>query len=459
MVTSISSLSNMENMLYGGKFFALNNQAVPNMMNNYMAGSYNYGACNPYMAYNPSFQMNPYTQNAAGVMQNGQVSQVQTPQKVNFTANDEKALQEFYKKENTTKQDWSGVPSSIAMMGMFECAQNMLHPINAVKAIKDTNKVFNLADDAIKAIWTTKPGIAQNAYSALNAVNRAAKPKWFFQKWFMKPIDAAEAAKLNKIMKDALVEGTDDAIINATETIKAGLGCDGRIPELFGRIKSIFTGKKYVAPTPTSRIAAKQAEIAEAVAKSKQALADTKAAAATGNVITKATGFSLQGALKQGLKEGKVMAIFGLIADAPKIISAYKDGGWDSALKQVAQSGARSVVDGLGWTVGRAAGTAIGTKVGTMIGTAICPGLGTAVGAIIGFGCAAIGSVLASKAFHAIVPTDEATKLAAEKATKTEQGRQQLLMTVQQKIQSGQEVDQQTLQAAQKLALQYGAVA
>ena len=185
--------------------------------------------------------------------------------------------------------------------------------------------------------------------------------------------------------------------------------------------------------------------------------------AATTTAATAAKGFNLgtvmKGALKQGMKEGKAFAIFGLLIDSPKIITAYKEGGIGSALKQTGQSGIRSLIDGIGWTVGRAAGTALGTKIGTVIGTAICPGVGTAIDGLIGFLGGAVGSILASKISHAIIPSDEATKIGAEKATKTNEGQQQLLTMVMQKAQSGEKIDPQVLQAAQKMAVQYGAVA
>ena len=160
----------------------------------------------------------------------------------------------------------------------------------------------------------------------------------------------------------------------------------------------------------------------------------------------------MTGLLKQGLKEGKTFALFGMLIDSPKIISAYQNGGMGSAITQTFQTGVRSVADGIGWTLGRAVGTAVGTKVGAAIGTAVCPGLGTAVGAVIGFLGGAAGSILASKFTHSLMPTDEATKLEAEKQKKTPEGNAQLLSLVLQKVQAGEKVPDKVLASAQNVA-------
>ena len=199
---------------------------------------------------------------------------------------------------------------------------------------------------------------------------------------------------------------------------------DGYIPTLWNKI----TGGKNL--TPQERIAKKAADIEKAV--------NAPAAVRPG----------MTGLLKQGLKEGKTFALFGMLIDSPKIISAYQNGGMGSAITQTFQTGVRSVADGIGWTLGRAVGTAVGTKVGAAIGTAVCPGLGTAVGAVIGFLGGAAGSILASKFTHSLMPTDEATKLEAE----TPEGNAQLLSLVLQKVQAGEKVPDKVLASAQNVA-------
>lgn len=459
MTHSLSDLNNMSMNLYGTPYMPyVYSQANANGYTNY---SNNVGG-NAYNNMNSVF--NGYGSTTYPLMQNYEqpIQNDSAKTSITFTASEKEALKDFYKESNSIVQNWSGLPMSVAMIGLMEQPQNMFHPINACKAIKHTDKIFDLSASNIKKLWTSKPDIMQDAYSALNSINRNAQNKFpIIQKWFVKPIkDEKVVANLNKIMKDALADGSDEAIIKATETLRAAKGCDGYIPSAFARVKALFTGKKYVAPTPTSRIANKVDIIDKAVAEKMSKRVATSPAASTS---TLATGFNLgttlKGAMKQSVKEGKTMAIFGLVLDLPKIISAGKNGGFDSALKQVAQSGLRSVVDGIGWTLGRAAGTAIGTKVGAALGTAICPGVGTAIGGLIGFVGGAVGSIVTSKLFHMIMPTDEATKLEAEKVVETDEGKKQLLTMVMQKSQSGEKLDPNVLKAAEKLALQYGAVA
>ena len=504
MVASFESLNNMSMNLYGRPYMPyVLGQSAANGYSNYYTGAYqatpsfqsvpnsiytaqsNYGYTNP--TYTTAYGNTSYSGYGANYSNYPNYSAYQTPQvaqtysqpqaskkattSVAFTAAEQEALKDFYKKENSMEQDWSGIPMSMAMIALMEQTQTMLHPINSCTAIKKTQEILNLSNPKFAKAWKEMPDLAQDLFTELNAVNRNAKGKIpVLQRWFVKP--NARGAELGaQFAKEAIEEGTEEAYIKAIEKIKASKGCDGYIPSFFARIKAFVTGKEYKAPTPDSRLAAKAESIEKAV-KDKLAQRTTTAtasgatatASATAAVTTTAAkGFNLasvmKGALKQGVKEGKAFAIFGLLIDLPKIITSYKEGGFGSALKQTAQTGVRSVIDGIGWTVGRAAGTALGTKLGTAIGTAICPGVGTAIGGVIGFLGGAVGSILASKISHAIIPTDEATKIGAEKATKTEEGKQELLKMVMNKAQSGEQLDPQVLQAAQKMAMQYGAVA
>ncbi len=437
MTLPINSLANMEYMLYGGALGA--NPNCPSYVNGYKAANNNlYGGY-----YNPSYYNNPYynwqnsgvyNQRAQGAAsQSGVISQ---PAAANTTAKttaasakDIDTLADFYKESNTYVQKWGDIGTSALMIGFMENPQVLKHPINSIKAIKVTNQVFDKSNPAIKALWEKNPQLMQKAYGQLHAINRSAQKKFpIIQKWFQKPISETSRKELEKIMADAIKSGDEKAILRATETLKASRGMDGYLPTLWNKITG---GKNY---TPQERIARKAADIEKAV--------NAPAAVKPG----------MTGLLKQGLKEGKTFALFGMLIDLPKIISAYKNGGADSALTQTVQSGLKSVADGIGWTIGRAAGGAIGTKVGAAIGTAVCPGLGTAVGAVLGFLGGAAGSILASKAMKLIIPTDEATKLEAEAQKKTPEGQAQLLSLVLQKVQAGEKVPEKVLVSAQNVA-------
>ena len=421
-------------MLYGGALGA--NPNCPSYVNGYKAANNNlYGGY-----YNPSIYNNPYynwqntgyynnrTPQAIGAQTSPSTVQ-QTAAAKTASSKDIDTLADFYKESNTYVQKWGDIGTSALMIGFMENPQVLKHPINSFKAIKVTNQVFDKSNPAIKALWEKNPQLMQKAYGQLHAINRSAQKKFpIVQKWFQKPISETSRKELEKIMADAIKSGDEKAILRATETLKASRGMDGYLPTLWNKITG---GKNY---TPQERIARKAADIDKAV--------NAPAAVKPG----------MTGLLKQGLKEGKTFALFGMLIDLPKIISAYKNGGADSALTQTFQCGIKSVADGIGWTIGRAAGGAIGTKVGAAIGTAVCPGLGTAVGAVLGFLGGAAGSILASKVMNKLIPTDEATKLEADAQKKTPQGHAQLLSLVLEKAKMGEKVPDNVMAAAQNVA-------
>lgn len=437
MTLPISSLANMDFMLYGGLSGADPN--CPSYINGYKAG-------NPYMTYcSPQYlqnilnsqqyadyrnNFNPSESVTQTISQVQQTQQSQTTAQSAATKADINTLTKFYEDSNSMVQKWGDIGTSALFIAAAENSQVLKHPFNSIRAIKTTNMIFDKSNTAIQALWQKNPQLMQRAYGQLHAVNRMAQPKFsFVQKWFQKPITESARKDLEKIMADAIKSGDEKAILRATETLKASRGMDGYIPTAWNKVKNFFGGNAKNL-TPQERILKKAADIDKAV----------KAPAA----LKPGVG----GLLKQGLKEGKTFAIFGMLIDLPKIFSAYKNGGIDSALTQVGQTGMRSLADGIGWTLGRAAGGAIGTKVGAAIGTAVCPGLGTAVGAALGFLGGAAGSILASKVMHALIPTDEGTKLEAQKLTKTKDGRENLLSLVAQKYEAGEPIPQNVLMAA-----------
>ena len=436
MALPISSLANMEYMLYGGMAGA--NSACPSYANGYMANSnawaYPYGNYGNYTQQYPNMYnqavMQPQNQNIF-TKTNPVQNNVQKPA---ITNNELDTLGKFYEKSNSMELTWDSLPMSAAMIAFTENAQNIKHFWNSRKAIGITNKVFDMKNPAVKALWTKNPELMQNAYGQLHAINRNAQTKRsFIQKWFQEPIDDTTRKHLSGIMEKAIKSNDEKLILEATETLKASRGMDGYIPTAWNKVKNFFgfKGQNY---TPLERIKNKQAEIDKAVN------------------APKAIKPGFGGLVKQGLKEGKMFAAFGLLIDLPKIISAYQNGGATSATTQVAQTGIRAIADGIGWTLGRAAGGAIGTKLGATIGTAICPGIGTAVGAALGFVGGALGSIVASKITHAFMPTDEATKLEANNLKKTPEGQVQLIQLALEKAQSGEEVPQNVMFAAQNVA-------
>ena len=327
MTLPINSLANMEYMLYGGALGA--NPNCPSYANGYKAVNNNY--YNPYMqqyqngaSYIPSSNtgINPQT------IQNSYNNTPQLRQgypKQAVSKNDIDTLAKFYEDANTYVQKWGDIGTSALMIGFMENSQVIKHPLNSFRAMGVTNKIFDKSNPAVQALWKKNPELMQKAYGQLHAVNRMAQPKFsFVQKWFQKPISEASRQELEKIMADAIKSGDEKTILRATETLKASRGMDGYLPSLWNKI----TGGKNLKPQ--ERIAKKAADIEKAV--------NAPAAVRPG----------MTGLLKQGLKEGKTFALFGMLIDSPKIISAYQNGGMGSAITQTFQTGVRSVADGIG---------------------------------------------------------------------------------------------------------------
>lgn len=444
MTLPISSLANMEYMLYGGMLGA--NPNCPSYANGYMASNNMYSNMyNPYV-YN-NYAMPGVNGGVNGV--NGGVSGINNtsaPASANNTdiftqaSADNKTVQQdldtlgkFYEDGQSMVQTWGSLPMAAGMIAFTENPQAIKHFWNSSKAIGVTNKVFDMKNPAIKALWEKNPVIMQRAYGQMHAINRAAESKLpVIGGWFKKQLDGQTREALEKRMKEALKTGDMKTIARATEELKASRYMDGAIPTGWRKLKKSL-GFKVTERTPLSQIDLKKAQIDKGVE------------------IATASKCGFGGLVKQGLKEGKTFALFSTIIELPKIISAYQNGGTSAALTQTAQTGIRAAADGIGWTLGRAAGTAIGTKVGAAIGTAVCPGLGTAVGAILGFVGGAAGSILASKITHKLMPTDKATELEAKKLKSTPEGQSQLLTMVLQKAQAGEKIPDNVAQAALRL--------
>ena len=442
MTLPISSLANMEYMLYGGMLGANPNcpssangyMASNNMYSNYMYNPYFY---NNYAGMNQGGSINPAAGNNAGNILSNPAATNNTDI---FTKTSDKTVQQdletlgkYYEDGQSMVQTWGSLPMAAGMIAFTENPQAMKHFINSSKAIGVTNKVFDMKNPAIKALWEKNPVIMQRAYGQMHAINRAAESKLpVIGGWFKKQLDGKTREILENRMKEALKTGDIKTIARATEELKASRYMDGAIPSGWRKLKKSL-GFNVAEKTPLGQIDLKKAQIDKAVE------------------VATASKCGFGGLVKQGLKEGKTFALFSTLIDAPKIISAYQNGGAGAALTQATQTGIRAAADGIGWTLGRAAGTAIGTKVGAAIGTAVCPGLGTAVGAILGFVGGAAGSILASKITHKLMPTDKATELEAKKLKSTPEGQSQLLTMVLQKAQAGEKIPDNVAQAALRL--------
>ena len=261
MTLPISSLANMDFMLYGGLSGADPN--CPSYINGYKAG-------NPYMTYcSPQYlqnilnsqqyadyrnNFNPSGSVTQTIPQVQQTQQSQTTAQSAATKADINTLTKFYEDSNSMVQKWGDIGTSALFIAAAENSQVLKHPFNSIRAIKTTNMIFDKSNTAIQALWQKNPQLMQRAYGQLHAVNRMAQPKFsFVQKWFQKPITETARKDLEKIMADAIKSGDEKAILRATETLKASRGMDGYIPTAWNKVKNFFGGNAKNL-TPQERI-------------------------------------------------------------------------------------------------------------------------------------------------------------------------------------------------------------
>lgn len=448
MVSPVQSLANKEFALYGGMSGA--NYNCPSYFNGYRANSTVWNTFNPAFWGGTNYGM--YNNSPYGY---GNYNQTQTTPKttsttqntqsnVQFAANarDIDALAEYYKKHNVMHESFLGALGGGLSFVAFEAPQTIKHPFNSFKAMGETDKVFKglmESSPELKKLWKTSPDLMQNAYSQMHAINRNAKSKFsVISKWFQKPIDEASRSQLEKIMTDALKTGDKDAILKATETLKASRGMDGYIPTAWNKLKCFFGANPEKARnfTPMERVAKKTAD----------------------GTIGKAISEHGLSWAKKGLSEGKGWFLFDLVFSAPKIFTAFKEGGTSSGLTQLGQSSVKAAGNAVGWVAGKAVGGLAGAKLGAAIGS-VWPGVGTAIGAVVGFIGGSVGMWAMNKLTDKLIPTEEATKLEANKMKKTPEGQVQLIKFAMQKAQEGDKSKdtQLALGAAERIAQQFQA--
>lgn len=444
MISPVQSLANKEFALYGGASGA--NYNCPSYSNGYMANS------TAFRGYYPNYYAprdNTYVNNNLNYDYDNykvQPKAQNNQSNVQFAANrnDIDTLAEYYKKHNVMHESFLGALGGGVTFTAFEAPQTWKHPINAFKAMGETDKVFKglmESSPELKKLWKTSPDLMQNAYSQMHAINRNAKSKFSgISKWFQKPIDEASRSQLEKIMTDALKTGDKDAILKATETLKASRGMDGYIPTAWNKIKCFFGANPEKARnfTPMERVAQKTAD----------------------GAITKAISENGLSWAKKGLSEGKSWFLFDLVFSAPKIFTAFKEGGASSGFTQLGQSSVKAAGNAAGWVAGKAIGGLAGAKLGAAIGS-VWPGVGTAIGAVVGFIGGSVGMWAMNKLTDKLIPTEEATKLEANNMKKTPEGQVKLIQFALQKAQDGDKSKdtQLALGAAERIAQQFQATA
>ncbi len=422
---AINSLANMEYMLYGG---ASNlNGNCPSFSNGYMAT--NYANYNPAFmggygyGYNPAMSgysvpssvfTNPQTAAAAGAATAG-LGAAAGSAAAGISQQDLNVLADYATKINEGGETFGGALMGGLTFAAFENPQNVKHPWNAIQGMKNANKIFDLKNANIKALWEGKETreLMQDAYSQAQAASRRLLDKkgWFSQ-MFARNLTPADKTYVEGLLKDlryAMENNKTKDIAEITKKLEAARGIDGRIMTPINAI----TGKTNFSAEQRVLNAEKAGKFAEG----------TKA-------LSLGTKF---------LKEAKGWFFFeALIEGATKVLPTYMEGGTDAGNKQLVQSGAKAAASAAGWSLGRLAGGALGAKAGAAIGTCFGPGVGTAIGAVIGFAGGCVGSWLANKGLKAIMGKDESEQLAEAKMKQTQEGQTQLLQLAYQKALTGE---------------------
>lgn len=442
---AINNLANMEYMLYGGRSGM--NRNCPSMYNGYM-GVNNMGINNNLTNYyNPMFRgyntsMNGYYSPSAAdsVFSNPQVKTaaaagagaIAGAASSELFNKDMNVLADYATKINEGGETFFGALTGGLTFAAFENPQNVKHWWNALKGVKEADKIFDLKNDNIKALWDNKETreLMQRAYSQTQAAYRRMGSKWAgVHNWFAKPFSEADKKTVNEIIKNLekeIVKGSSankEVIAKYTEQLRATRGMDGYIPSAWNWVKN-HTWNKLVPGSAEAR----NYDASHRVAR--------KAATFSDEAIKKSLTLSNSAKF---MKEFKGWFLFETVIEGvTKVLPTYMEGGSDSGNKQLVQSGVKAAASAAGWSVGRLAGGVLGAKAGAAIGTCFGPGVGTAIGAVIGFAGGCVGSWLAGKGVKALIGKDESEKLAEAKMTKTQEGQAQLLQLAMQKAQTGE---------------------
>ena len=446
MTLPISSLANMEYMLYGGGLGF--NPNCPSYLNGYRANSAGLYS-NPYM-YNGMYQNawnNPYYNNSQSVFSkpnNTVNTEVAGQDAVNTNNKDLDTLCDYYRKSLAPSESLTGAAIGGAAFGLVNNTRFIAHPINSFFTIGKVEKMF--ADVKNKGskmyeLWRNPEThkIMTDAYARMHKLEGGAQSRLGLFKLRLDKVDKDLYNSLKSEMEAALRSGDKEAIATATEKIRIATNAKtGYIPQGWRKAKEVL-GFKSKAPSIAEKLADKNA-IKSAV--------QTNMAEKSASTLSQQFKHSLKG---QGGMGGVLMFGMEYLFDWQNIQAAFskdKETGW----KQVGQTTAKGLGALAGWAAGEAVGAWAGAKIGAMAGTAIAPGIGTAIGAVAGLIGGSIGCALMGKFTKKLVGEDVGAKVLTENMKKTPEGQVQLIQMALAKAQAGEEVPQNVLNAAQNAA-------
>lgn len=479
MVSPITSLSNMEYMLYGNTL-GYGSSNAPSMMNNYcMNLNNNYGLypymnqyMNPYMnsyyanPYNISGQYNPtFSQSIPSEYTTQNTNTASNSVFAGLSAAEQNAIVNDYAQSLDPSESFLGAAAGAAGFSLLFHPRAIIHPINTYKSFKRTDKIFKGIKQEGTNLYKAwcEPGtnsILRDAYAATNRIDaRAFKGKGFWHIWRNGFENKREYAKIKNIMVEAIdkyklnpCEETLKGIQNATAQLNAANVKNGLLPRGWNQLRQWFGGEAI--PTAYDSAIAEGTKIEKAAQEAAKKAAGGEAAAAVKGL---AKGKSYLETLKTsggGVKGGLFFLAIEYLTSMSKIRDSFeKDSktGW----KQLGQTTVKGLGSAAGWAAGEALGVWGTTKLLAAAGSAIAPGIGTAIGAVAGMIVGSIGCWLTGKITKKLVGQDVGDKVQAEKLAKTNEGQIQLLQNTATRMQNGEAVNPQAQAAVQKLFAQY----
>lgn len=438
MTGSISSLDNMSMQLYGTPYMSTyQNQSVVNPY----AMNYAYPQYQAYanQGMNGSIYGNGYTQNTGYDVYTGSAQQTTGAQPATETAFQGGLTQAESKALVKTYQEGLEPVEKLALGGMASTAlmQNpriIAHPINTLKTFfnggGDTNKMFEGLKDS--KLWKDHAYVMEEAFSQMNRTEARSMSKLGL---FRSQYSAEDYKKLSGMMESALKSGNVDEIAKATETLRHAQVNNGKLPSLLNKIR----GKE--ADTVASRMA-DTAQIAENT---------------SGLLNCKDMTFS-QAWNRAGGTFGLMFGGLELVGSIGKIKTAFQ-ADTTTGFKQLGQSVVKAAANTVGWQAGEALGMMGAAKITPAITKALGPKWGTIVGALARPVCALVTAWASKKVAKAVVGEDVANKIQAEEKITTAEGQIEMVQNLVARAQQGEQIDPLAMQAAQKIAMQYGAVA
>lgn len=465
MVAPISTLSNMEMQLYGGRNFGT---SAPSYMNGYQASS---AMMNPYAMTNPystpmfngynnqnyygnqnynnaSFgQTIPqsYSSNSNQYPQNTQVNNISNANTNNaqpttifqgLTQAEQKALVNTYRKGLEPPEQLALV-SGVGMQAIMMNPRVLAHPKNTIKAFfslkgaGETNKMFEAVKNGGKLadLWKENAYIMEEAFAQMNRTECRSLNKLG---WFRTQYTADEYKKLKGIMQKAIDSGNIDEIAKATETLRHAQSTNGKIPSFF---KKLF-GKK------TTGVASRLAET-DVIKNNTKTLLEQSKGMTYGQAWNRVGG-----------KWGLAFGAFEILGSAEQIKIAFEQ-DTTTGFKQLGQSLVKAGASAIGWQAGEALGVWGATKFTPMIAKRFGGKWATLIAALARPVGALAANWLSRKVAKSVVGEDVANKVQANQAATTNDGQQMIVQNIVERMQAGEQVDIQTQQALQKLMTMY----